>query len=71
MEKQQEAMKASLEKEERELEEKRQIFLREKQQWEEANREEEERLKQTLDKEYNNSSNHTNQSKSFSLGRFF
>jgi len=71
LEKQQEAMKASLEKEERELEEKRQIFLREKQQWEEANREEEERLKQTLDKEYNNSSNHTNQSKSFSLGRFF
>lgn len=51
LEKQQEVMRASLEKEERELEEKRQVFLREKQQWEEANREEEEKLKQTLDKE--------------------
>lgn len=58
-------MRQSLEKEERELEEKRQIFLKEKQQWEESNREEEERLKHSLDKEYNNSN------KSFSLGRFF
>ncbi len=58
-------MKLSLEKEERELEEKRLIFLKEKQQWEESNREEEERLKQSLDKEYNNTN------KSFSLGRFF
>ncbi len=51
LEKQQEAMKLSLEKEERELEERRVQFLREKQQWEEANREEEEKLKYTLDKE--------------------
>lgn len=51
LEKQQEAMKQSLEKEERELEEKRLVFLREKQQWEEQNKEEEERLKHTLDKE--------------------
>ena len=57
-------MRQSLEKEEKELEEKRLIFLREKQQWEGQNREEEERLKHSLDKEYNSS-------KSFSLGRFF
>ena len=56
-------MRQSLEKEERELEEKRLMFLKEKQQWEESNREEEERLKHSLDKEYSN--------KSFSLGRFF
>lgn len=51
LEKQQEAMKMSLEKEERDLEERRMQFLREKQLWEEANREEEEKLKYTLDKE--------------------
>lgn len=51
LEKQQEAMKMSLEKEEKDLEEKRIMFLREKQQWEESNREDEEKLKQTLDKE--------------------
>lgn len=51
LEKQQEAMRQSLEKEEKELEEKRLIFLREKQQWEDQNREEEERLKHSLDKE--------------------
>jgi hypothetical protein len=44
-------MKLSLEKEEKELEEKRLIFLREKQMWEEANRDEEEKLRQTLEKE--------------------
>ena len=60
-------MKQSLEREERELEEKRAVFLKEKHMWEEANRDEEERLKHTLDKEYNSNSN----SKSFSLGRFF
>ncbi len=58
-------MKQSLEKEEREIEEKRMVFLKEKQMWEEANRDEEERLKHHLDKEYNSNS------KSFSLGRFF
>jgi len=51
LEKQQEAMKMALEKEEKDLEEKRIMFLREKQQWEESNREDEEKLKQTLDKE--------------------
>jgi hypothetical protein len=51
LEKQQEAMKMSLEKEERELEERRLIFLREKQQWEELNRDEEEKLRLTLEKE--------------------
>jgi septin 7 len=51
LEKQQEAMRQSLEKEEKELEEKRLVFLREKQLWEEANKEEEDRLKHTLDKE--------------------
>jgi septin 7 len=51
LEKQQEAMKMSLEKEERDLEERRMQFLREKQLWEDANREEEEKLKYTLDKE--------------------
>lgn len=51
LEKQQEAMKHSLEKEEKELEEKRLVFLREKQIWEESNRDDEEKLKQTLDKE--------------------
>lgn len=51
LEKQQEAMRQSLEKEERELEEKRLVFLKEKQLWEDANKEEEERLKHTLDKE--------------------
>lgn len=51
LEKQQEAMKMSLEKEEKDLEEKRIMFLREKHQWEESNREDEEKLKQTLDKE--------------------
>jgi septin 7 len=51
LEKQQEAMRHSLEKEERELEEKRIQFLREKQQWEDANRDDEERFKHTLEKE--------------------
>jgi septin 7 len=51
LEKQQEAMKLSLEKEEKELEEKRFMFLREKQLWEESNKDDEEKLKQTLDKE--------------------
>jgi hypothetical protein len=44
-------MKMSLEKEEKELEERRTMFLREKQLWEEANREEEEKMKYTLEKE--------------------
>ena len=51
LEKQQEAMKISLEKEEKDLEEKRLQFLREKQLWEESNREDEEKLKHSLDKE--------------------
>ncbi len=51
LEKQQEAMKLSLEKEEKELEERRAMFLREKQLWEEANREEEEKMRYTLEKE--------------------
>jgi hypothetical protein len=44
-------MKMSLEKEERELEEKRLMFIREKMQWEEMNRDEEEKLRMTLEKE--------------------
>ena len=44
-------MKLSLEKEEKDLEEKRLIFQRERQQWEDANRDEEERLRLTLEKE--------------------
>jgi hypothetical protein len=44
-------MKLSLEKEERELEEKRLMFLREKMQWEEMNRDEEEKMRMTLEKE--------------------
>ncbi len=44
-------MRQSLEKEERELEERRLIFLREKQQWEESNKDEEDKLKHSLDKE--------------------
>jgi hypothetical protein len=44
-------MKISLEKEEKDLEEKRLQFLREKQLWEESNREDEEKLKHSLDKE--------------------
>lgn len=51
LEKQQEAMKQSLEKEEKELEDKRLIFLKEKQLWEESNKEDEEKLKHNLDKE--------------------
>ncbi len=45
-------MKLSLEKEERELEEKRLMFLREKMQWEEMNRDEEEKMRMTLEKEW-------------------
>lgn len=45
-------MKQSLEKEERELEEKRLIFLKEKQLWEDSNKEEEDRLRLSLEKEY-------------------
>jgi hypothetical protein len=44
-------MKISLEKEEKDLEEMRLNFLREKQLWEESNREDEEKLKHSLDKE--------------------
>lgn len=51
LEKQQDAMRSSLEKEEKDLEEKRLQFLREKQLWEESNREDEEKLKHSLDKE--------------------
>jgi hypothetical protein len=51
LEKQQETMKSSLEKEEKELEQQRKLFMQEKQQWDELNKDEEERLKQTLDKE--------------------
>ena len=51
LEKQQEAMRMSLEKEERELEEKRLVFLKEKQRWEDSNREDEEKLKHSLEKE--------------------
>ena len=45
-------MRSSLEKEEKELEQQRFSFIKEMQQWEDANREEEERMKQTLGKEY-------------------
>jgi uncharacterized protein YpmB len=51
LEKQQEAMRISLEKEERELEDRRLGFLRERQLWEESNKEEEDKLKHSLDKE--------------------
>lgn len=44
-------MRISLEKEEKELEQQRLNYLKELQMWEDANREEEERLKQTLGKE--------------------
>ena len=44
-------MKISLEKEEKDLEERRLQFLREKQLWEESNREDEEKIKHSLDKE--------------------
>ena len=44
-------MKSSLEKEEKELEQQRINFIKEKQLWEEQNKDEEERLKQTLEKE--------------------
>lgn len=44
-------MKASLEKEEKELEAQRVAFQREKQIWEEQNKEDEEKFKLTLDKE--------------------
>lgn len=52
LEKQQETMRSSLEKEEKELEHQRFSFIKEMQIWEDANREEEERMKQTLGKEY-------------------
>ncbi len=45
-------MRMTLEKEEKELEQQRVQFIKEMQQWEDVNREEEERLKQTLGKEY-------------------
>lgn len=45
-------MKLSLEKEEKDLEEKRALFLKEKQLWEESNKEDEDKLKHSLDKEY-------------------
>lgn len=51
LEKQQETMRSSLEKEEKELEQQRFSFIKEMQIWEDANREEEERMKQTLGKE--------------------
>ncbi|RNA08906.1 septin-7-like isoform X5 [Brachionus plicatilis] len=51
LEKQQEAMRISLEKEEKELEERRTVFLREKQIWEESNKEEEDKLRLSLEKE--------------------
>lgn len=44
-------MKQSLEKEERELEEKRLIFLKEKQLWEDSNKDEEDRMRLSLEKE--------------------
>ena len=52
LEKNQEQIRSSLEKEEKELEQQRFSFIKEMQQWEDANREEEERMKQTLGKEY-------------------
>jgi hypothetical protein len=52
LEKQQETMRVSLENEEQELEEKRSQFLREKQQWEESNRDEEDKMTRlSLEKE--------------------
>ncbi|CAF0738471.1 unnamed protein product [Brachionus calyciflorus] len=51
LEKQQEAMRLSLEKEEKELEEKRAIFLKEKQIWEESNKDDEDKLRLSLEKE--------------------
>lgn len=45
-------MRQSLEKEEKELEEKRIIFLKEKQLWEESNKEDEDKLRHSLEKEY-------------------
>lgn len=45
-------MRISLEKEEKELEERRLVFLKEKQIWEESNKEEEDKLRHTLEKEY-------------------
>ena len=44
-------MRQSLEKEEKELEERRLVFLKEKQMWEESNRDDEEKLKHSIDKE--------------------
>lgn len=44
-------MKLSLEKEEKDLEEKRIIFLKEKQHWEESNKEEEDKMRLSLEKE--------------------
>lgn len=44
-------MKQSLEKEERELEEKRHMFLKEKQMWEDSNKDEEDRMRLSLEKE--------------------
>ena len=44
-------MRLSLEKEEKDLEDRRLLFLQEKKQWEESNREDEEKLKHSLDKE--------------------
>lgn len=44
-------MKQSLEKEERELEEKRLMFLKEKQMWEDSNKDEEDRMRLSLEKE--------------------
>lgn len=44
-------MRISLEKEEKELEERRTVFLREKQIWEESNKEEEDKLRLSLEKE--------------------
>lgn len=44
-------MKLALEKEENELEERRAQFKKEKQIWEESNREDEEKFKQTLERE--------------------
>lgn len=44
-------MRISLEKEEKELEERRIVFLKEKQIWEESNKEEEDKLRLSLEKE--------------------
>ena len=45
-------MRTTFEKEEKELEQQRAAFIKEMQFWEDANREDEERMKQTLGKEY-------------------